>query len=50
MPVISDLADVYALKAGQLAYRNAKQRVLSSSVGWERKARVLVDEYAKKMK
>ncbi|PIL30071.1 hypothetical protein GSI_07648 [Ganoderma sinense ZZ0214-1] len=34
---------------GQLAYRNATQRVLSSLVVWERKAAVLVDEYAKKL-
>ncbi|KAI1789276.1 hypothetical protein LXA43DRAFT_893242 [Ganoderma leucocontextum] len=43
-------ARVDSSPAGQLAYRNKKQRILSSSVGWGRRARVLVDEYAKKMK
>ncbi|PIL30093.1 hypothetical protein GSI_07765 [Ganoderma sinense ZZ0214-1] len=36
--------------AGQRAYRNAKHRIISSSKGWEQKAAVLVDEYAKKQK
>ncbi|EJF58343.1 hypothetical protein DICSQDRAFT_128920 [Dichomitus squalens LYAD-421 SS1] len=37
-------------QTNQLANRAAKQRVLSSSGDWKQKARILMEEYAKKMK